>query len=117
MALKQWSGVECIQVIPNSTPGGPDIEVPTLKCLEAVFKNIVTLVVSTVSLVLFIMLIIGGFKYLTSGGDPKATESAKNTMTYAILGLIAIVASYLILRLIATLTGVTGILKFEIPTF
>ena len=117
MALKEWSGVPCIEVYPNPTPGGPPLEVPTLKCLEAVFKNIVTLVVSTVGLLLFIMLVMAGFKYLTSGGDPKATESAKNTMTYAILGLIAIVASYLILRLISQFTGIENLLKFEIPSF
>lgn len=91
-------------------------EPATLKDLEAVFARVISIAVSLVSLVLFIMLVIGGFKYLTSGGDPKATESARNTMTYAIIGLVVIVASYLIIRAIEYFTGVT-LTRFEIPSY
>lgn len=97
-------------------PGCVQDDIPTIKCLEAVFYNILKVAVSLVTLALFIMLIVGGFKYLTSGGDPKATESAKNTMTYAIIGLVVIIGSYLILRAIEYFTGVT-LTKFEIPSY
>jgi len=52
------------------------------------------------------LLLVGGFKFITSGGDPKAVESAKNTLTHAIIGLVIILASYLVLVLIKELTGV-----------
>lgn len=55
---------------------------------------------------LFVMLLSGGFKYITSGGDPKAAQAAQQTITYALLGLIVIVSSVLILRVIETFTGV-----------
>ena len=91
-------------------------DIPTLKCLEAVFYNIIKVAASIVTLALFVMLLIGGFKYLTSGGDPKATESAKSTMTYAIIGLVVIVGSYLALRAIEYFTGLT-LTHFEIPSY
>jgi hypothetical protein len=51
------------------------------------------------------MLIVGGIKYTTSGGDPKSVESAKKTLTYAILGMVLVASAYLILRLIGEFTG------------
>lgn len=91
------------------------VEVATIQGFECVFKNIVSVAVVLAGLAIFVMLIAGGFKYLTSGGDPKSQEQAKNTLTYAILGLVLIIAAYLILNFIATFTGATGILNFTIP--
>lgn len=77
-----------------------------LKDLEAIFGQIVSVATGFALLAAFIMLIIGGFKFLTSGGDPKATESAKNTLTYAIFGLAALIGIWLILKFIEVFTGV-----------
>lgn len=79
---------------------------PTLECIEVVFEKILEVAVSLAVIVLFILLIIGGFKLLTSGGDPKATESAKNTLTYAILGLVLLIGIWLILNFIEYFTGI-----------
>ena len=54
---------------------------------------------------LFIMLLVGGFRYLSSGGDPKALESAKHTIFYAIAGMIVIAASYIFLLIVGAITG------------
>jgi len=76
-----------------------------LSQLNDVFKNLVSALLALGGIVLFLMLLSGGFKYLTSGGDPKATEGAKNTLTYAISGMVLLVGSYLILRIISDFTG------------
>lgn len=76
-----------------------------LSQLDDVFKNLVSALLALGGIVLFLMLLSGGFKYLTSGGDPKATEGAKNTLTYAIGGLVLLAGSYLILRIISDFTG------------
>lgn len=89
--------------------------VPTLKCLESVFANILSAVTGLAALSLFVMLLIGGFRYLTSGGEAKAAEGAKNTMTYALLGMALIGLAFLIFNIIARFTGVTSILNFHIP--
>lgn len=90
------------------------IDIPTLKCLEVVFANILKVATSLAVLALFIMLVVGGFKYLTSGGDAKKATSAQQTMTYAVGGLVLMVLAFLIFRVIEEFTGVT-ITKFVIP--
>lgn len=80
--------------------------VATIQCLESLFARIVTVIASLAGVVFFIMLMVGGFRYLLSGGDPKAAEAANGTLTAAFLGLALIVASYIILRLISSFTGI-----------
>ena len=86
----------------------------TLKDLEKVFATVVRSVLALAGVVFFIMLIAGGYKYITSGGDPKKTAEAQGTLTWAVGGLVFIALAYLILRLIAAFTGVNSILNFTI---
>ena len=81
-------------------------DIATIKDLEFIFGNVVKSALGFAGIVLFVLLLTGGFKYITSGGDPKALEGAQKTITYAIGGLILILVSYLILVLIKTITGV-----------
>lgn len=56
--------------------------------------NILLLLIGAVSVV---MIVIGGFKYVTSNGDQNNIVSAKNTILYAVIGLIvAIMASAIV---------------------
>lgn len=84
-----------------------------LSDLDFIFENVVSTLLALGGIVLFLMLLSGGFKYLTSGGDPKATEGAKNTLTYAIGGLVLLAGSYLILRIISDFTG-ADVINFSI---
>lgn len=81
--------------------------------LEDVFGNVVGYVLGLAGIVFFVLLLIGGFKFITSGGDPKAVEGAKGTITHSVLGLIIILGAYLILVLIKELTGV-DVVNFNI---
>lgn len=81
-------------------------EPAAIEQLGDVFGNLVSAILGFAGITLFILLIVGGFKYITSGGDPKAVEGAKKTLTYAIGGLITLLLSYLILVLIKEITGV-----------
>lgn len=80
--------------------------IATIKDLECIFGNVVKSALGFAGIVLFVILLSGGFKYITSGGDPKALEGAQKTITYAIGGLIVILLSYMILVLIKAITGV-----------
>jgi len=88
-------------------PQGAEVQngVATIKGFEWIFRNIVTVILYAAALVLFIMLIIGGFSYITSGGDPKKAEAAKNTLTYAIGGMVLLALAFLILLFIQVFTG------------
>ncbi len=88
--------------------------VAQISCLEPIFTNIVVAIAGFAAIVFLIMLLVGGFKYLTSAGNPKTVEAAKGTLTAAFLGLILIVGAYIILRLIASFTGITALTTFKV---
>ena len=47
-----------------------------------------------------IMVIYGGFRYITSGGDSNNVSAAKNTLIYAIVGLLIVVVAQLIVHFV-----------------
>ena len=53
--------------------------VATVGGFEGLFENAIAALLGLAGIALFIMLLVGGFKFITSGGDPKSLESAKNT--------------------------------------
>lgn len=59
--------------------------------------NFFSLIVGVVAV---IMIIVGGFKYITSGGDSSNVTSAKNTILYAIIGLIIVALAQWIVRFV-----------------
>ena len=59
--------------------------------------NILTLIVGIVAV---IMIIIGGFKYITSGGDSSNISSAKNTIIYALVGLVIVALAQIIVHFV-----------------
>lgn len=59
--------------------------------------NIFSLVVGVVSV---IMIIIGGLKYITSGGDSGNVSGAKNTILYAIIGLVVVALAQVIVKFV-----------------
>jgi hypothetical protein len=52
------------------------------------------------------LIIHSGSKFVLSSGDPKKVEEARNTLVYAIMGLIIVLAAFLIVNLVSHLTGV-----------
>ena len=89
-------------------------DVPTIYGLEVMVANILNIIIGLVGVVLLLMLIMGGFGYLTSGGDKEKAAKAKNTLTYAVLGLLVILGAWLIIRLIEEFTGL-NLHIFQIP--
>lgn len=77
----------------------------TIRGFEGVFSGIVSVALGFAGIALFIMLLVGGFRYLTSSGNPQQAEAARKTITTAILGVIVVSLAYLILRIIADVTG------------
>ncbi len=59
--------------------------------------NIFSLIVGVIAV---IMIIIGGLKYITSGGDSGNITGAKNTILYAIIGLVVVALAQVIVRFV-----------------
>ncbi len=68
--------------------------------LTGVIGQAITLAFGVAAIVAVIYLIIGGFSYVTAGGNPEAVEAAKTTIVNAVIGLLVILASYLIVNFI-----------------
>jgi len=61
-----------------------------------------------------LFIILGGFRYIFSMGNPEGVEKARNTVLYAILGLILIFVAYLIVAyLLSDLLGVKPAYQLE----
>ena len=67
-----------------------------------VFKQVTNTILYIVGIVAVIMLIIGGVRYVISGGDSKKVTDAKNTVLYAIIGLVICFFSYAIVNFVIT---------------
>ena len=89
-------------------------DIATLQGLECIFANILSIIIPLAGLAAFITLIIGGFQYLTSAGDPKQLQKATGTITAAVIGIAVILGIWFIFKLLFVITGL-DLLQFEIP--
>lgn len=77
-----------------------------LSDIVGILERIIRLLAPAAGIAFLIMLLVGGFQFVTSGGDPKAAGQARTTLTYAVVGIILVVAAWLILTVIKAATGV-----------
>lgn len=105
----------------GETPGQPNYcvvdGVPTLKCLEVVYGNVLYISSALVLLVLFLMLVYGAFTFLTSMGETNKTQKGQKILTWAFIGIGVYAASYLILLIIdvAFMGGQGKVFNFNLP--
>lgn len=70
--------------------------------IQPIAKKVVNLFSIIVGITAVIFVILGGFKYITSGGDSGKVGSAKSTLIYALVGLVIVALSQLIVRFVLT---------------
>ncbi len=75
----------------------------------------VRMILVVAALISFVFLIIGGIRWITSGGDKEGTAKAQSTITAALIGLVIVFAAWAIIKLIETFFGIE-ILTLTIPT-
>jgi hypothetical protein len=83
--LSLQSGADCSQA--NGTSGN-------LFGQGGIFQVIANTLIFLVGAISVIFLISGGLRYVISNGDPKNVEAAKNTILYAIIGIVVAILSY-----------------------
>lgn len=109
-AQGQWTGV-CVG---DEITGGEDVA--TLQGVQCLIANAFSVIITVIGLAGFVMFIIGSFRWMLSGGNTKGTETARNTMTFAVIGIVVALSGFIILNLIASFTGIRTITRFVIPS-
>ena len=81
------------------------------------FSNFLSSVVGLLTIIgaiwFVFLMITGAIGVMTSEGDKAKLESAKNKITYGIVGLVVIIASISVVILVGTLIGFPNILDLE----
>lgn len=68
--------------------------------LNTLLKQIVNIFSAVVGVAAVVMIIVGGLRYITSGGDSSKVGSAKNTLIYAIIGLVIVALAQIIVQFV-----------------
>lgn len=69
---------------------------------NGIFKTITNVLLFIIGAISVIMLIIGGIRYVVSGGDSGAVTSAKNTILYAVVGIVVAILAYALVNFVIT---------------
>ena len=69
-------------------------------------KNIINVMLLVIGIVAVIMLIVGGFRYVLSNGNEKAVSGAKDTILYAVIGIVVALLSFAIVNFVLGRFGV-----------
>ncbi|MFZ2152845.1 MAG: hypothetical protein WAV41_02175 [Microgenomates group bacterium] len=94
--------------IPTLTGPGIDPKGNGTLALEKIIGQVIG-VLTIVGIIYFIIqVILGGYAFLSSQGDPKAMESARKRLTDGVLGLTIIIVAVGLGSLIATLAGINN---------
>ncbi len=67
---------------------------------NTMIKTVISLLLTALGIIAVIMIIIGGVRYTTSQGDSSGLKSAKDTIIYAVVGLVVAMLSYAIVNFV-----------------
>ena len=83
--------------------------------IPRIIGGFVNLLLIVAAVVFFFILVIGGIRWITSGGDKANTEAARGQITAALVGLVIVFAAWAIIQLIQTFFGVTILGNITLP--
>jgi hypothetical protein len=98
----------------NLKPGGDFSSLQDLT-IGGIITGATRLTLVVAALVFFFILVIGGIRWIVSGGDKANTEAARSQITAALVGLVIVFAAWAIVQLINTFFGI-NIFELTLPT-
>lgn len=95
-------------------PGGYQLQGPEgfssdITSIGSLIAKVIPFIFAVAGFGLLLMLLAGGFSFLTSAGDQKKMDSARSRITNAILGFIIIFAAYWLVQIAGFVLGIRGI--------
>jgi type IV secretion system pilin len=70
--------------------------------LPQILGNVADTLIFIIGAVSVIMIIVGGLRYVISNGDPKNASAAKDTILYAVIGVVVSIAAFAIVKFVIT---------------
>ena len=83
--------------------------------IPTIVSGFIKLAMVIAAIVFFFILVIGGIRWIMSGGDKAQTEGARSQITAALVGLVIVFAAWAILALVKTFFDV-DIFQLTLPT-
>jgi len=103
----QSSHAQLVDTFVNQCPADTGV-----RCSEgsiaAIFKLIINWALAIAFIAAVIMLIVGGFRYITSAGNTDSATKGKNAIVNALIGIVIIVLSYIIVQIVYRFVAGTG---------
>ncbi len=86
----------------QADPGGGCVssDATPAATIESIIADVINILSVIVGVVAVIMVIFGGFRYVTSAGDSNKVSSAKNTIVFALVGLVIAVFAQVIVQFV-----------------
>jgi hypothetical protein len=73
---------------------------------DALIPRLINLMLFIVGILAIVFLIFGGIRYVISGGDKSKVDAAKNTILYAIVGLVVAILGYAVVNWVIGVVGI-----------
>lgn len=84
----KWEDGKC----QNQASNGPSV--------QSVIQNVIDLLLFLVGIIAVIVIVVSGFRFVTSNGDPQQISKAKDSIIYAVIGIVVAVMAYAIVNFI-----------------
>lgn len=95
---------------PAASSGAVGLPTPLgLSTVQKTVGNVIQALMGLIGTAALVMFIWGGFIWLTSQGDPKQVQKAKDTIVWAAIGIVAVLSAYSILRFVTGALTVSGL--------
>lgn len=73
--------------------------------LSTLIKNVINILLFIIGTIAVIMIIVGGIRYATSGGDQAQVTAAKNTILYSVVGVVVALMAFAIVNFVIGALG------------
>ena len=107
IALAQATGLILPSAVLAATNN--DIVPNTIKPINdivGIIRAVIQFILVVAFVLAFVMLLIGGIRWITAGGDEKGVAGARNMITAALIGLVIVLVAYAIILLVETFFNV-----------
>lgn len=89
---------------PKLSPNAPE---KGLEMLAAFIPMLLSLAIIVAAVIFFFVFLIGGIRWIMSGGDKAQIEAARNTIMNALIGLVIVLSLFAILKFVEQLFGIS----------